>query len=283
MRFLKYCSLSDAVSPLSLDGKSPREYSLEIISNNRLYFADPAQLNDPFDCNIPFDLNNSEMDSFLRDALLQMQENIEGIELRKIIKMALENKAMFEALLNNWTWRQRIYGFIYNKMGVISLCRAESRNHPLMWAHYANSHDGICYEFEEEASWVDLKQDVDYSPGFDKFNIAGSDPMRLIKAIRTKGPEWAYEHECRLIKANAARTYLTFAKESLKAIYFGLKINVESYYKIAVMIESLGFGCPIFQMELSTNSYELYARSIDKLGALPDAFVRHLKESKPSQ
>lgn len=91
-------------------------------------------------------------------------------------------------------------------MGV--LCLSGSSKHPLMWAHYTNSHQGALLEFDDAAPCFNRQRNEDddfgklhrvwYSdsrPTLFKESSAGA----LVTFALTKALEWAYEQELRLL------------------------------------------------------------------------------------
>lgn len=110
-----------------------------------------------------------------------------------------------------------------SEVGIFSLSQVP--DHPLMWAHYAEDHKGICLGFEitDDSVLADAERflRVEYSNSTPKFDeqittaltlsldkkgsirteshLAFSDPS-LRAAISTKGVEWEYEQEWRYVE-----------------------------------------------------------------------------------
>lgn len=73
--------------------------------------------------------------------------------------------------------------------------------HPLMWAHYGDSHRGFCVEYEVE-NFDDDFHNVNYSseqlkPSITEFLFCPRET--ITKILTTKSFEWNYEKECRLL------------------------------------------------------------------------------------
>ena len=87
-----------------------------------------------------------------------------------------------------------------NAVGVY--CVAERCDDVLMWAHYADSHKGICLEFDGYSSLMAEAQQVNYVKIRPSINPYLSDDhvVMMEKALLTKAEQWKYEAEWRLIR-----------------------------------------------------------------------------------
>lgn len=92
-------------------------------------------------------------------------------------------------------------------------CFSESCNSLLMWAHYAQNHQGLCVEYELLKFNTELK----FSPvpilysdkrirvsSIDMADIESSTLPFLIRCMTSKSNEWAYENEWRIIRDDGA-------------------------------------------------------------------------------
>ena len=86
------------------------------------------------------------------------------------------------------------------KYGMLCFCR--SWRNPVMWAHYAKNHTGICFGFDvDPTSFIDVRYVSDrlypnLSPE-NFFSQVGEDQMSNLFA--TKFIHWSYEEEVRLL------------------------------------------------------------------------------------
>lgn len=123
-------------------------------------------------------------------------------------------------------------------------CFTEIAHEPLMWAHYADKHQGICYCFNKEVvfSNTHFKNGlINYSTIVPTLNyFEGLTTEELLKPqiesiILTKSDNWAYEKEVRFyLKSNEG--VHSFNPTSLQAIILGTraiheKENVEALVK----------------------------------------------------
>lgn len=97
-------------------------------------------------------------------------------------------------------------------LGIISL--TESHKNLLMWAHYADSHKGVCIGYKKEflSNSICFKRDAEYNDLLPKkvtYDKIRFDPIRLnefnspydiiMQILTTKSDEWMYEKEHRCI------------------------------------------------------------------------------------
>jgi len=159
------------------------------------------------------------------------------------------------------------------KVGIYSL--SKSFNDELLWAHYANKHQGFCIEYDfkiltDKNSFYNFYPfDVEYSsnpPEIDISDISSKHQNILKKIAGTKSDKWSYEQETRILTDKYGEHEYNYS--AVKAIYFGLRMPEKQKFKI---METLaGRGIKYFQIKLIENSY-IFTRE-----EVPDLF----KDSK---
>lgn len=115
------------------------------------------------------------------------------------------------------------------KTGILSL--TSKRDDILMWSHYADSHKGICLEFDTSIpdSPFALAQPVKYKAKFDDMTFdADFDAAQVSESVSlTKSRHWKYEKEWRVIGSNSG--VCKFPPESLTGVIAGCNIPPEDY------------------------------------------------------
>jgi hypothetical protein len=151
-------------------------------------------------------------------------------------------------------------------------CLTERPDSPLMWAHYASSHTGICLEFDtRKAPFTEafppftgglLK--VKYRSTYPAYDIvSGGYP-----ALFTKSEDWSYEAEWRLIaeERRFARSFwtlktnndfLTLAPGVLTSVTIGCLADEPSRQRIEDIVISNAPGVLVRQATLAPDRYEL--------------------------
>jgi hypothetical protein len=258
MRLFKFRSLAEG---------EPQEHTLDILRNQRLRFASPMEFNDPFDCNFPLDMTDGNGKETVRRAckslLAEMVKDEESSRDWGHLKYALEDDAALVELANDWHWRYYMYGAIISDLGIISFCDEAKTNDALMWSHYANFHNGICFEFEMEESWISDDTNghkITYSDSIKP--LTEKDFMNFgwgTRMVTTKSKVWSYESEYRLVRFHGAGEFLHFAKTSLKAVYIGLKVYNDLPMRITGILREKEYSAKVFWMTTHDNRLELHA------------------------
>jgi len=108
------------------------------------------------------------------------------------------------------------------------LCFSENKYDPVQWAHYGDSHKGVCLGFEiPEKNLIKVNY---VSSRLAKSTLG--DPNKHQKLLTTKFKHWVYERERRLIitLTNQINNNLIFEKFSeemaLKEVYIGCKSDL---------------------------------------------------------
>lgn len=180
-----------------------------MLINKELWFADPDTFNDPFDCRF--------------DPKPALQKAIEQLKVDHNLYKDLLPKKLNSARV---------------------CCFSETKKNQLMWAHYAQEHNGFCIGFNVRKLLVNNHLGIGVLPveyksrspyqhiikSFELLKDLGGDisPTNLReeftkRALATKYTGWKYEKEVRLISTKVNK--LNFLSESINSITFGLKMN----------------------------------------------------------
>lgn len=184
--------------------------------NDTLNLSSPKQFNDPFDCPI-----------------LSLLET--GGDIEQLIRIAYQDCVKVACFTNNTKlpYTAEDVHFIHGEKKHVS-DKTEYLN-PLMWAHYANSHKGICirYRFPNELTqfgtvsdspYFCFLKDIEYNDEIP----ASKGSIRIDDSFFTKGKCWEYDNELRLFyyNPNDSNPYVAVsANNTIEAIYFGLECS----------------------------------------------------------
>lgn len=223
-------------------------YLYQSLIKEELNLSSPTTFNDPFDCPIMELLNCDD-----KVSLLMRQAYKDCLKIACFIKKPyyIEQKSASENSPNNKTkFSKRI------------------PTNRLMWAHYADSHKGICIKYNLEKlkkttinktkEYVSFYNDVKYSNN----NInkcSEKDFINLKDAFFLKGKEWEYENELRLLYYNLndnSEHRAICIPDCIEAIYFGLKCSEEDKKTIATIIQD--------KETIHKNKIKLFEMVIDK-------------------
>ncbi|ODV43420.1 hypothetical protein AWV79_17340 [Cupriavidus sp. UYMMa02A] len=194
-----------------------------IVLHNEIYFAPAATFNDPFDLRPVFSLEASLVRQ--REDYLRMSRKFQP-HLTEEQHQADADRVMATSM-NSTNIESTCAGLqaIHNHLittgaGVFSA--STKRDDLLMWAHYADSHKGVCLEFDATSVFMAHAQEVKYSGDRTAINpYTDSKDAMLEKALLTKSDHWSYEFEWRLIRYQGGPGAVQFPPQILTGIIFG--------------------------------------------------------------
>lgn len=215
------------------------------IRNGSLTLSNPKKFNDP-------------MDPILWE-WLNINKDIEvEKKFRKIFKMEkniLEKNLRICCLVDPIPHRR---GNSFCVQNPVENCS------PLMWAHYANSHRGICIEYEISPEAIEQHNDDSHVLRLCDVRYRGqkmmSNYITLDNALLAKGQYWEYENETRLIYYTSNNTdwrnskggikdYVTIDGFEIKAVYLGYRIGEKEESELRNLL--YGRGIELYKMKFS--------------------------------
>ncbi|EHS1090821.1 DUF2971 domain-containing protein [Vibrio cholerae] len=198
--------------------RSVDSFTLDIIANNRIFFAKPEMFNDPYDTEFNINTHVGKLSSIDMAYLEETYGTSSNDEVDRVIVNVNEQ-------IKNYV----------SSAGILSL--SSSPENLLLWAHYADDHKGICIEFERklgnDLANESFTQKVKYAasyPSFNKYAFIKKNGHSVVNRILwTKSPEWEYEQEWRVIYPYKGGTVQEIPGK-IKSIIFGLRcpsINID--------------------------------------------------------
>lgn len=277
-----------------------------ILRDGTLLFSSPLYFNDPFDISIHtlFKYDFLDLETFLDELVvlassrslllpsngsdtankfMKIQSSLSrsSNEFKSQLRKDLEvNKIWDVANLKNET--EKVFLNIkreFETSGVF--CASKTFNNSLLWAHYADKHQGAVLEFIpsiEKDSMLLLTEDVEYSSErpflFEShrdfliksmFKGANDALAEYTKKItKTKSLEWSYEEEIRLYQPRLVNIFegkknhcLTYHNEELRSIYLGCKMVNEQKERLIDLAMKRNSMVKIFQMTLDPYQYKI--------------------------
>ena len=211
--------------------RSVSKYLIDSFKEEKLSMSPPSTFNDPFDCPI-----------------LELL-NLYGDDLSKLVRAAYQDCLKITCFVNNTKVKPE-FDKDNNRIWV-----RKHKNDPaeylneLMWAHYAKNHTGVCIKYhfrnditvfaDEGKGQIAYFRDIEYTSKISKFAKAGTIDLR--NAFFAKGKAWEYENELRLLAydLNGTGDYASIdAKESIAAVYFGMKCPTRRRARIMNILKS---------------------------------------------
>lgn len=219
-----------------------------ILENSQLWMSSFNSFNDPFE--FSFTLNND----YTQEEFVQwFCEATKGSSKEQsiIAKELFSNKDEIDNIIK---------GCIEKEIGNYGIkCFTTSHNNLLMWAHYANNHEGVCFKFDIQKD-ADFFQDllqVVYDDTYTQLNYIKSQ-NNTVEILRHKSEAWKYEEEWRVLKLGKARQLVGFSRDSLVQIIFGCRCRCKDQVEIQKMCSEPGFDSVQFsKAEKANDSYKL--------------------------
>lgn len=219
----------------SISGSS-RERTARIITNNKIFYSSPEQLNDPYDCRFSI-----STDGF------QVTGGREGLD--KLREYAEE-----------YLWKDT------NK-DISILCLSARNDIDLMWSHYADSHAGICLELTLPSEVSPYK--VKYSNARPILHLAETDDLRaprpfkaVIDTLTTKAPSWSYEEEWRCIDTSP-KGERDLPPGALTGIIFGSRTPESDKVAVRDWVKTSGQNVTFYEASLAVGAYALDIKKVN--------------------
>ena len=229
-----------------------KDKALRFLKSMQLYFATASEFNDPYDCNLEL-VNDSTEEDWLRffqgTGLMQPAEC--KLHARRMMFHPDEGIRYIEDAIR----RQQ------KKTGI--LCLTTKNNDNLMWAHYADSHQGICIQYDilQDPVPFFFPKKVDYDTHTIRFNYI-KDQAPATEALFHKHSDWAYEEEYRIVKIST-HGLCPVSPLAVREIIFGCKMLPEDRQEIIDLCRNKGYRHIHFAEVQKGKDYQL---SIQPLG-----------------
>lgn len=203
---------------------------LSILENGLIRFTQPQAFNDPFEFkpHISAQLSNSFLKERVRNfnSKEDLQKQYEQLASKVKRKTSYDQflKFMENEMVTGLSimtknviphFKKSIHNSFEKTIGILSL--TESPKNLLMWAHYADSHQGFVIEFDSNHKFFDQRkskkddirhiQKVEYSIERPLINLEKIEKIEkiektaCIKDLFIKSLDWKYENEWRIINS----------------------------------------------------------------------------------
>jgi hypothetical protein len=276
MSDIKYCDkLFHKYRPIN-------KYTESLLINNELFFNQPENFNDPFDCkpDLFHKCTHSEWVDFL------CRHKTHPVQARNLITENLKKGKMRkkrDGILFENKAKLQFEGHSNEGINLIACCFSERKESILMWGHYAENHEGVCLNFKSLyfgdyyllplASGEALPfHKIDYKDIKPRpVNLMNRDEEETKRIITdfylTKFTDWQYEHEYRLLATiydREGKSTVNFQKDALEGIIFGLKVKPDKAQRIKDIIDQhyAGMDVKLYRTEKVDGRYAIDFKEI---------------------
>ncbi|MBD2752621.1 DUF2971 domain-containing protein [Spirosoma validum] len=202
---------------------------LNSLKNNYLYFNNPSNFNDPFDCStklVDFVGSDHQYTVYLKKL---GQFNVSDITSDQIQEIKEHYKNAFEEAVGN--------------VGIS--CFSRSYTNILMWSHYAYNHKGVCIEFDYNADkLIHSALDVYYTDTFFKTDFNEEPEIAIGNMTFAKAVDWQYEKELRIYQVglnSEEKRKINYNKKALTKIIFGMKCSEANRQEIVSIVRESAY------------------------------------------
>lgn len=227
--------------------------------------AAPEDYNDPFEFHFRISIaaSRERKAAFFKPKLIA--EGLPEHEADRQAGLMAASNPELEAHIEN-TLGVPFAGRWKSRTGVLSL--TELGLHPLMWAHYADAHRGICLEYDTSiaagSNPLAATLPVNYQADFPVLSFFyDSEQQRVTAAALTKSDHWQYEKEWRLVVADYAHQKVQPPPHALTAITLGARISSNDQAEVRSWVARLGHPLELRKAGLAKDRYALEIRDLD--------------------
>lgn len=191
------------------------KYSLQVLSELKIYAPNPLILNDPFDSHdslINFDNNES------------IERMLKPVSENTVIKEAYEANPQSLSAFASYNFRL----VVYSRLGIY--CMTERPTNLLMWSYYTG-HKGFCIEFDYKLFPFKYHGpfQINYQKDYTPISINKSGWICALYQSNVKAIDWQHEQEWRLLPEREGQYGMeTKEHDALK----GIKNTTDRYFDI---------------------------------------------------
>jgi Protein of unknown function (DUF2971) len=286
-------------------------FSLErrdVLENLLIRFTQPGDFNDPFELHPSFDLMSKADIAALPEA--PGHENTQRTKAKVLTPEVLQQmfsvlmpgiqRTMAETVQDEGTYslnNNKIARSVFDsKYGI--LCLTKDPDNLLMWAHYANNHNGFVLQFDEEHPFFApyyfdqqefLLTQVEYT---NNRPVLSYSTLHSQFVYYRKSPCWSYENEWRLIRPLSdakkiiehsiyPRALFQIPADAIKGIIIGVSVTHPDRIELLNLLKRVDLEhIAIFQTRLSDESYTLEIHPPLNGKYPPDALSGKICESR---
>lgn len=185
------------------DSETRRERVRRTLLAGEVYFARPSEFNDPFEARPNFVRSIDDIGKW-RAAVRKSALRLFKGSATKRFEAAQRAAHLIDPDLVDARRRQREQ--LASQCAIFSM--AGTRENPLLWAHYAADHTGLCVHIDHTRPPFGIALPVKYDESYPtiEFPRRHSDAETLERCLFRKAKSWEYESEHRICRIEFAST-----------------------------------------------------------------------------
>lgn len=227
------------------------------------YFASPRSFNDPFDCRpvYQFTSDDNAIRRYIEKLHSKFEPGLSSSELTSEIDAIFSDPNRDPRLPENQQLFAATVGVLFtDNIGV--LCLSESATVPLMWSHYAESHQGVCLGFDSSAAPFNISLPVRYSEFRPKADPTTQTRSEMLdNSLFTKSKDWGYEREWRILLQDGFGMRKLPAP-ALRQVVLGARMKNSTMREVLAWIRSLTHPVVVYRAATSSSTFSLELRQV---------------------
>lgn len=230
----KFRNIAKDSSDQTKPDKNKLCYIERIFTHKELYFPSPIDLNDPLECrplvtvgDMADQLYREKYVSYAKKVMIAGGNTADPNEISTWLEKHTQEEA--QNLCGQLTEALRL------DLAKYRICSFSAvNNNPLLWSHYADSHQGFCLIFDADNELFGEARKVEYQDEYPAYDFTEEDEYEVMKnSGLVKFTDWSYEKEFRLVSQEPNFKYSlpvnnniwSFPEGMLKGVIFGYKIS----------------------------------------------------------
>jgi len=216
----------------------------QLLENHKIYFSSCKEFNDPFESAVNILSGYTPQQYYESFILGDMTPEISKELTKQIVSGTIDGETLLKQLTIE----------VISSVGYY--CMTTKPDNLLMWAHYGDSHKGVCLKFDilKDLETFLVPIPVDYNEQYMDYDMLNSD---LLSILRRKSPDWRYEDEYRIIKTDHQGLW-EIKPDCLVEIIFGCRTSEEDKNEIKNLATASGFTNVKFsEARMKRDSYGL--------------------------
>lgn len=247
------------------------DYADDVLLGNRIKFSNPRAFNDPWDCRPQFSKSVLD-DPNVYEQHVEYMTKVHRSILSKSKLITLETNLRTDRSFMGKKIDEFTEGIeIAIKDQYRIYCLSRLRACFLMWAHYTDSHKGICIGFNTANDIFGEALEVTYLDTYPEINLSSLDDAALaIYTLFIKAQQWSYEKEFRLAGKEVATEgflrlhggFLSFPPEALEMVIVGCMMPDSDVKRVRQLIACRKSPTALYRAVPAQDRYELQLRQL---------------------
>lgn len=241
-----------------------------IFTENTIYYSNPKDFNDPWDCRPCFSkeaLKDPEKYDRIVKWFIRCEQK-QNPSLSEEERSKREQELRSNHKLLEWMIDEMTSGMekaIQTQYRVF--CLSIHHDAPLMWSYYGGKHKGVCLEFSTQNHLFCTALKVEYIDQYPNFDVSDNDECANIQPLLVKSRMWYKEDEFRLIAAESPYTspdmpvtnngFLKIPQGALKSVIVGSLMGVNNRKLVESLAEKSCQHVNCKEAETIADRYEL--------------------------